>query len=135
MPLPDAQNFRGRRVLIVEDEQLIAWDLSEELRAAGAFVMEPKGTVDAALHALAHEAAPDVAVLDLHLTNGEPAFAIADQLRSRRIPFVFYSGLPHDCSSDFQRYQGVAYCAKPMECVALAAALETAMRSRHDADA
>ena len=51
-------HLRGRRVLIVEDEHLIAWDLAEALTAEGAKVIGPKTSVDAALKALAYEHPP-----------------------------------------------------------------------------
>lgn len=112
-------------MLIVEDEQLIAWDLSEVLREVGAVVMEPKESVAAALYALAHEAAPDVALLDVSLVDREPVFAVADQLQARHIPFVFYTGYPNGLVLD--RFDDVTCCEKPMESACLAAALDDAM--------
>jgi DNA-binding response OmpR family regulator len=119
-------SLRGRRVLVVEDEQLIAWDVCEALREAGALVMEPRDTVESALDALASEAAPDIALLDVSLVDHELVFAVAEQLTARQIPFVFYSG--HSSAIVEQRFVNATYCQKPMDGNALAAALEATLR-------
>jgi CheY-like chemotaxis protein len=125
--LTQCSSLRGRRVLIVEDEHLIALDLSEVLTEEGAEVMEPKTSVNAALAALTHERAPDVALLDVSLDDHESVFAVADELQQRRIPFVFYTGYrPADVSS---RFTNVTYCEKPMDSYTLAAALGAALRA------
>lgn len=120
-------NLRGRRVLIVEDEYLIAWDLTEVLSDEGAEVIGPKTSVDAALKALACEQAPDVALLDVSLDNHESAFAVAEELQSRNIPFVFYTG--YRFAEVDSRFNDVIHCEKPMDGAALATALEEAMLS------
>ena len=119
--------LQGCRVLIVEDEHLIAWDLAEALTEEGAEVMGPKTSVDAALKALECEQAPDVALLDVSLDNHESAFAVAEELQSRRIPFVFYTG--YRFTDVDNRFNDVTLCEKPMEGAALAIALRHALRS------
>lgn len=118
-------NLQGRRVLIVEDEHLIALDLTEVLTNEGAEVMGPKTSVDAALKALACEQTPDVALLDVSLDNHESAFAVAEELQSRRIPFVFYTG--YRFADVDSRFNDVPHCEKPMDAADLATALEEAM--------
>ena len=80
----------GMRVLVVEDEGLIAMDLAATLRRAGCTVVGPARRV---AHALRHVAddAPDVAILDVNLA-GEPVFPVADALAERGVPFTFLSG-------------------------------------------
>jgi CheY-like chemotaxis protein len=118
-------NLHGRRVLIVEDEFLIAMDLAESLVEEGAQVVGPTSSVEAALQVLAHEAAPDIALLDVSLDNHESAFAVADELRTRGIPFVFYTG--YRFADVENRFGDVAHCEKPMDGATLTAALSAAL--------
>ena len=84
-------SLRGCRVLVVEDEYLIAEDLCEELLSCGAEVMGPAACVADALDLLGYGPAPDMAVLDIGLEN-EKVYPVADALRARGIPFVFATG-------------------------------------------
>ena len=81
---------RRQRVLVVEDEWLIASSIADDLQAAGYDVAGPVGTVRQAAELLEAEGI-DAAVLDIHL-SGETSFGIADVLVSRDIPFAFSSG-------------------------------------------
>lgn len=78
------------RILVVEDEFLIALDISGVLEQAGLTVVGPAANVGDALEVIAREVV-DGALLDAHLA-GEPASRIADALIARRIPFAFVSG-------------------------------------------
>ena len=82
--------LRGRRILVVEDDPLIAIELAELVAARGAEPVGPMPTVKAALAALA-EAPPDVAVLDLNL-RGERATPVAAALRETGVPYVLATG-------------------------------------------
>lgn len=79
---------RGRRVLIVEDEYLIAQDLSRYFAKMGAHVLGPVSNVEAAGRQVDFA---EAAVLDIDL-NGQKVFPVADELARRKIPFVFFSG-------------------------------------------
>lgn len=79
---------RGRRILIVEDEFLLASDLAQFFSTLGAEILGPAPSRELAWQYLPMA---EVALLDLNL-NGEMVFPVADQLASLRIPFVFYSG-------------------------------------------
>jgi CheY-like chemotaxis protein len=81
----------GRRLLIVEDEYLIAWDLASWLESKGAEVIGPVPSVVDALAVLKVEPLPDAAVLDINLGD-EQVFPVADALRAAHVPFVFLSG-------------------------------------------
>jgi DNA-binding response OmpR family regulator len=72
------------RILVVEDEYLLADELALELEERGAVVLGPVPTVARALDLLTAEAALDGAILDVNLA-GEPAFPVADRLFSRRV--------------------------------------------------
>lgn len=80
----------GLRILVVEDEALVAMMIEDIVADLGCTVIGPAGSVAAAL-ALIESAPPDGALVDLNL-GGEHAGPIAAALKARRIPFVFVSG-------------------------------------------
>ena len=82
------------RILVVEDEFLIALDIAGVLERAGLTVIGPAANVADALDAIARETV-EGALLDAHL-GGEPASRIADALGARGIPFAFVSGSGRD---------------------------------------
>jgi CheY-like chemotaxis protein len=77
----------GRRVLLVEDEAVIALDLAALLTELGANVVGPAHSVAAALELLNGDKL-DCAVLDINL-DGEPVYPVARALAARHIPFAF----------------------------------------------
>ncbi|MBN8814733.1 MAG: response regulator [Sphingomonas sp.] len=79
------------RILIVEDEPLIAMMLEDFLDALG---KECVGTCDTVLSARATIADenPDAVILDINLSGGEKSWPVADDLAARGIPFVLSSG-------------------------------------------
>ena len=77
----------GARVLVVEDESLLAETLCDLMQDAGCEPVGPAATVAAAL-GLIDRAAIDVAVLDIRLLS-EMSFPVAYALRRRGIPLVF----------------------------------------------
>jgi len=81
----------GRKVMLVEDEYLLAADLANGLTAMGAEVYGPFATVRDALKHLQSGPAPDFAILDINL-RGEMVFPVADHLLAAAIPFVFVTG-------------------------------------------
>ena len=80
----------GKRLLIVEDEFVIALDLQHLLEAAGHAVVGLAANVADAL-LLIESATLDGAVLDINL-RGERVNEVADLLARKAIPFVFVSG-------------------------------------------
>ena len=82
--------LRGRRILIVEDDPLIAMTLGDVLAEGGADLLPPVPTVAAALAAL-EGGAPDAVVLDLNL-RGEWSTPVARALRQTGVPFVLATG-------------------------------------------
>lgn len=80
----------ARRILVVEDEALVAMLVEDALEDAGFGVIGPVRSVAQALEALEAEL-PDAAVLDLNLA-GENSVAVADALVARGIPFVVATG-------------------------------------------
>jgi CheY-like chemotaxis protein len=80
----------ARRILVVEDEFLIALDIAGALEQGGHLVIGPLASVRDALAALEREKV-DGALLDANL-GGEPVGSVADALLARRVPFAFVSG-------------------------------------------
>lgn len=77
------------RILIVEDDYVIASGLAGDLVALGTSVLGPFRTEEEAEEMLASASA---AILDIRIRDGT-SFRLADQLRARRVPFLFYSGV------------------------------------------
>jgi len=86
--------FSGCRVLVVEDEVLVAWLLEDMLADLGCAVVGPAASVKQALAMIDAEAI-EVAVLDVNL-NGQLSYPIADALAARGVPFVFSTGYDKD---------------------------------------
>lgn|SRR5215813_6042242 len=101
----------GLRVLVVEDEAIIAWDMADSLVACGAEVMGPVGSVDEAC-ALLDAAIPDAAVLDINLGN-ENVYPLIEHLKLRRVPFLFASGYgPATVPTEYAEH---AFLTKPFQ--------------------
>ena len=81
----------ANRILIVEDEPLIAMMLEDYLAELGRTVVGTCDTVQAALATITDEA-PDAVILDVNLSGGEKAWPVADALAAQGIPFILSSG-------------------------------------------
>jgi len=83
--------FDSRSVLIVEDEPLIAMMLEDFLLSLG---HEVAGICESVAEALARveQGGFDVAIVDVHLKNGEQVWPVADRLAEKGIPFAFATG-------------------------------------------
>lgn len=101
--------LRGLKVLVVEDEYLIAMALSDELEACGAFVLGMASTIESALVTIAGDS-PDAAVLDVEL-QGRLMTPIAEELAKRGIPYILTTG--HDSAALPIEYLAVPRCTKP----------------------
>lgn len=100
-----AQSLRGRRILLVEDDYLIASEMKRWLERAGAEVVGPVPSVRSAL-ALIADGPLDAAVLDINLGDRETAFPIADRLMALGVPHLFATG-------DIQVRPGSAHGDRP----------------------
>lgn len=98
------------RVLVVEDEPLLAFDLAQHLTMAGYEVVGPAASVARALELIAGEGC-DLAVLDINLGQ-ETAEPIAAELKNRGAPFVTVTGYSVDQHPP--AFQGVPSLTKPI---------------------
>lgn len=115
----------GKRILVVEDEYLIAADLKRALADHGAEVVGPVGDLKRGL-ALARVGGLDAAVLDINL-EGDDAFPIADVLQEAGVRFVFLTG--YDAWALPEAYAETPTLAKPYASVAVVRAVEELCRS------
>ncbi|CAM3822167.1 response regulator [Bordetella bronchialis] len=106
------QILHDRRILIVEDEYLLASHLRSELEDAGAVVIGLAGNVRDALAMVESARSPHCAVLDINL-GGESVLPVADALLARGVPFVFATG--YDESAIPPRYRSAPRCGKPID--------------------
>ena len=83
-------SLAGTRVLVVEDETLVAMLLEEGLAELGCAIVGPIGRVDAAKRAIASEQF-DCAVLDVNL-RGQAVYPVAELLAECAVPFCFVTG-------------------------------------------
>lgn len=97
------------RVLVVEDEMLVAMTVEDALTAHGAEVVGPAMRLETAL-AMVDTAAIDAAILDINL-HGDRSYPVAQKLRDRGIPFVFATGYGH--AEGIEAFADVATLAKP----------------------
>ena len=80
----------GLRVLVVEDDMLIALDIEQTLQNFGCVVVGPVGKLDAAMR-MAESETLDAAILDVNIRGGS-VFPVGERLRARGVPFALASG-------------------------------------------
>jgi CheY-like chemotaxis protein len=105
--------LKGHRLLVVEDEYLVAADLAASLESLGAEVIGPAASVEEALSFVEKDGVRlDGAVLDINLRN-ERVYPVADVLTARGIPFVFTTG--YDAAAVPTAYAWAPRCEKPVD--------------------
>lgn len=102
------------KVLVVEDEMIIAMDLSATLEEAGFDVIGPFHDSSAALGALQKDV-PDAALLDVNLGKSGTTDAIADVLEKQGRPFAFITGYNTTGSQTLEKYPAAACLSKPVD--------------------
>jgi PAS domain S-box-containing protein len=95
---PSDPGLKGKRIIVIEDEPLVAMDVESMLTDAGCKIVGAAGTLDDA-KALCSNALCDAAVVDANL-KGHAVDELAVTLTARNIPFAFVTGygceaLPH----------------------------------------
>lgn len=115
--------LQGLRVLVVEDEMLIAAELEATLEDLGCHVVGPFARVAQALTALDADGLElDAAVLDVNV-RGEMIFPVAEALKARGVPMVFCTGYA-DLPNLPEPLHGHVRLSKPCSAASLATALE-----------
>ena len=93
----------GCRILIVEDNYLLAETVAGILEEAGARIVGPFVNMVEALEGLGELTAIDGAILDIGL-NGQESYPLAEALQTTGIPFLFLTGVERrDLPQQFQR--------------------------------
>jgi DNA-binding response OmpR family regulator len=111
-----------RRILLVDDEALVAMDAEDVLTDAGYCVVGPAYSLETALD-LARKAPVHAAVLDVNLA-GVAIWPVADLLFARGIPFILLTGfgkglkLPNSCKD-------APVVGKPLQASDLLTAIES----------
>lgn len=118
------------RVLLVEDDYFLAFELRNELVKRGASVLGPFGSIDLAWDLAKSVKALDAAVVDVNL-HGEFSFPVIDELIKRDIPVVFWTGHNTDVIPYRQRH--IAHFLKPVPARKIADALGALIADRKSA--
>ena len=100
----------GKRILVVEDESLVAMLLETILEDMGCTPVGPAGTVEDGLAMVADPAPLDAALLDVNVA-GRQVFPVAEALKARGVPFVFSTGYGESGLPD--EWRGQATLQKP----------------------
>jgi PAS domain S-box-containing protein len=119
------RNGEDRRILLVEDEELVALELSVELSRLGWAIVGPAATLAEAQALLLKPV--DAAVLDVNL-RGRPVYPVAEALAERQVPFIFCTG--YEMVDPEGRFPEVPVIRKPAHPVAVSAALADLLRAR-----
>ena len=117
-----ASELQGLRVLVVEDEFLVAMDIELMLRQCGCAVIGPVGDLATALRT-AQEGGFDLALLDVNV-GGEPVTAVAAALQAQAVPMVFCTG--YRAANLPRRFAQAPTLRKPFQVGDLIAALRAA---------
>src|SRR5918997_3327768 len=109
------------RVLVVEDEAIVAGDISEAIREAEGVVLGPCAGTREARALLKGDTLVDVAVLDVNVSDG-PITPVLEALHARNIPTLVYTGgaLPEDVR---RRHPDLTVLSKPVRPARLVAEL------------
>jgi CheY-like chemotaxis protein len=101
-------HIAGRAILLVEDEPLIALDVTDSLQRAGGTVLAAR-TLQDGLSLAEHSQLAVAIVVDLSL-GSDDATASCERLAEREIPFMFYSGL----TREFPEWPQAPFVSKPV---------------------
>ena len=121
----------GARILVVEDETLIAEEIEDSLRELGYEVIGRASSADEAIGSVA-ERRPDIVLMDIRLRGLRDGIQTAEELRDRfRVPVVFLSAHADEVTlRRAKRSSPYGYVVKPVKISALRSALEIALE-RH----
>jgi PAS domain S-box-containing protein len=112
--------LEGKRILVIEDEPLVAMDLESSLITAGCDVVGPAGTIEEA-RSLVADGRYDAALLDVNL-GGHPVDELVAALTQKICPFAFVTGYGREALP--RGFQDAVVLGKPFGQEQLLAAIE-----------
>jgi CheY-like chemotaxis protein len=112
-----SDTLRGCRLLVVEDDYMIASDVSQRLEEIGVQIVGPAGSIEDALVLIEAGDPIDAAVLDINL-GAQRSDQVADALLAHNVPFVFVTG--YDQVMLPPLHAEVPRCEKPVQIPVLA---------------
>ncbi|MGE5315132.1 MAG: PAS domain-containing protein [Acidobacteriota bacterium] len=127
--------MKSPRILVVEDESIVAEQLLGSLHRLGYETMQPVATGEDAL-ILAGEQKPDLVLMDMELMGELNGVETAQEIRSvSEVPVVFITGFAdNEAIEQVSRSEPYGYIVKPFKEEELHAAIEVALSRRHADD-
>ena len=116
-----AEERSARQLLLVEDEELVALELGDELERHGWEIIGPATSLEGAQQLVATTEKIDAAVLDINL-RGRWVHSLAEELNRRGVPFVVCTG--YELIDPQGHFVGVPVIAKPASSREIVAALD-----------
>ena len=121
----------AQKILIAEDEMIIAFDLCDTVEEAGFDVEGPHAGISSAMLAFQKEK-PALAILDIDLADGD-VFGLADTLAAEDVPIIFHTGSLSGAEVE-ARFPGSRTLLKPVPPAEMLAAVNTILVSPAAAD-
>jgi two-component system, LytTR family, response regulator LytT len=119
------------RILIAEDEAVIAESLYQVLHQLEYDALEPAANSQDAINNILSEK-PDMAIVDIHLAQPYAGFKVAYMLNQKDIPFIFLTALyDKDTVERAKEFNPAAYLVKPFNKENLFATIELAASQRN----
>lgn len=112
-------DLAGRRILVVEDELILAMGIVAEIEDHNGVALGPVATLDGGIAAL-QEQKPDACIVNINL-GPEKVYDLADLLIDEDVPFVFASSEPRAAIPS--RFSDVPLHTKPIDMVKAAVGL------------
>ena len=110
------------RLLVIEDEALVALEIESILRDVGYEIVGIADSLDGAL-AIASGTRPDLALVDMHLAEGQSGLTLAAALKARGTPTLFVTG---NCPAEAGAGLAIGCLHKPFSDRSLAGAVAVA---------
>ena len=111
MAIEENTDLNGKRIVVVEDDYLLAADMCRELRELGATVLGPAPTPFYAAQLIGRRKL-DAAVLDVRL-HGTTVFDVAELLMKQGVPIVFVTAFQREELPP--RFRGSSLLEKPLD--------------------
>ena len=115
-----------QRILVAEDEMIVAFDLCETVEEAGFQVEGPHSGISGAMLAFQKEK-PDLAILDIQLSDGS-VYPLAQKLADENVPIIFHSGR-HSKAEVAVHFPDATTLAKPCPPADMISAMQQALQT------